>query len=699
MFSIGLKLFLGVAAIVALSTTVLFYWLTGRERAALVDAKIKAGVMVTEVMASALVAPLDFDDEDAIKKELENARVNQEVVAAGVIDPAGKSRLRVGDEVGTEQLVESPLVPGVLTSGTAIRVTRAVMSPGGKRLGQAYLVLSLDEENYSFEQRRLTILRLCALLGLGTALVLSLVVQRGVVWPLRRLSEAARRVGEGQAGVRVAVKSRDEVGVLAGAFNAMSAAVVDRERRLDEARSRVQDLLDHMRQAIVVFDLTGHTVGIASRAARTVFASDEAAIDTAGVAIAGCLYPGAADWQVEAKAFADWLELLHASEGEELAPVIELAPREVVIVRGGAPRTLELEFVPIGDPAREIMLLATDVTDTRALLLARERDARENEALRRILGSGHLLRSFLDAARERVLRCRELALGHGGEGALGSAHTELFQHVHTIKGEALAFDLVEVSGAARDLESELASPASHGEERRDRLVTLLDRLAGALDQAERRFAELAPEGELTLQRVPVDRREIAKLIELVEQRGTPEISEVAQRIAARPFGELTVTLGAKVPGWAESVGKQARLEVEGRGTPVPSRLAAVLPGVLIHLVRNAVAHGVESPSEREQKKKPPVGLVRVICRPASAGIWPRFEIVDDGQGFSSDEQAERAFSAGFTTTERPTELSGLGIGLVAVREELGRVGYGVRVEKAEEGGARFILDRLNSPAS
>lgn len=697
MFSIGLKLFLGVAAIVALSTTVLFYWLTGRERTALVDAKIKAGVMVTEVMASALVAPLDFDDDDAIKKELENARVNQEVVAAGVVDPVGNSRLRVGEEVGTEQMVESPIVPGVTTSGTAIRVTRTVMNPEGKRLGQAYLVLSLDEENYSFEQRRLTILRLCALLGLGTALVLSLVVQRGVVWPLQRLSEAARKVGEGQAGVRVAVKSRDEVGVLASAFNVMSAAVVDRERRLDEARSRVQDLLDHMRQAIVVFDLGGRTVGIASRAARTLF--DAATIDTKGVAIATCLYPDTADWQVEAKAFADWLELLEASEGEDVAPVIALAPREVVISRGGEARTLELEFVPIGDPALEIMLLATDVTDTRALLLARERDARENEALRRILGSGHLLRSFLDAARERVLRCRELAAGHGGEGAVGSAHTELFQHVHTIKGEALAFDLVEVSGAAHDLESELASPASHGEERRVRLALLLDRLAAALDQAERRFAELAPEGELTLQRVPVDRREIAKLIELVEQRGTPEIREVAQRIAARPFGELTVTLGAKVPGWAESVGKQARLEVEGRGTPVPSRLASVLPGVLIHLVRNAVAHGIESPSEREQKKKPPVGLVRVIGKPASAGIWPRFEIVDDGQGFSSDEQAERAFSAGFTTTERPSELSGLGIGLVAVREELGRVGYGVRVEKAEEGGARFVLDRLNSSAS
>lgn len=693
LFSIGLKLFVGVTTIVALASTALFYWLITRERASLIDAKREAGAMVADVLATGLVAPLDFEDEDALKRELDNVRVDRDVVYVAVLDPEGKRLAQVGER-------EAPaFVEGAreLVTAGEIQIDRPIKKPDGTALGQAVLVLSLDAVEARMAERRATLLRACGLLGLATALVLALLVERGVVAPIRRLSEAARRIEGGEAGVRVAVGSRDEVGVLAGAFNAMSEAVRDREQRLDEARARVQDLLDHMRQAIVVFDKDGVTSAGASRTALTLFGRQG---ELGGVPIAELLYPGEDAWRVERVAFQSFVDLLADADADAFADLLALAPPEVELVVAGEPRTLELEFVALGDPPHEVMMLAEDVTEARALARARERAGRENEALRRMLGSGHLVRAFVDGARERILRCREL---HAEARADASVRAELFQHVHTIKGEALTFDLDEVAGSARDLEAALAAGVTPGVER---LRELLDRLAAALDRAERRFVELAPEGELTLSRVPVDRRAIAQLEELTRQGERPDadawarIGALAQRIAARPFGELVATLSTKVPGWAASVGKSARLEIEGRETPVPSRLASVLPGVLIHLVRNAIAHGIEAPEERERAGKPAQGLIVVRCAPSGSGAWPRISVLDDGRGFATKDQAERAFTPGYSTAAPESELAGLGVGLTAVREELRAAGYAVAIERGSseeaQGGASFILDRLPS---
>ncbi|MFX8887329.1 chemotaxis protein CheA, partial [Acinetobacter baumannii] len=70
----------------------------------------------------------------------------------------------------------------------------------------------------------------------------------------------------------------------------------------------------------------------------------------------------------------------------------------------------------------------------------------------------------------------------------------------------------------------------------------------------------------------------------------------------------------RVAVWAKSEGKQARLVVEGRDVAIPPELARVLGGVLTHLARNAVAHGIEPPDERVRASKAATGSIEFVAQ-------------------------------------------------------------------------------------
>lgn len=692
---IGLKLWVTVLVVVAVASALLFVELSNRERQRLVEGKARASSMVVDLLAASLAAPLDFEDVDAAQKELVHARANSEVVWAGVFAPTGDRLVAQAGDVARAPAARPP--EGSRIGENAVEVARTVRDPKGKELGRAVLVLSLDAENAAFAATRSDTLRLCVLLALGTATVLMLVTRRQIVTPLGRLAEAARRLEAGGRAERVDVTSRDEVGALATAFNSMSEAVVDRETRLAEARREVQELLDNMRQAIVVFGGDGRVVGVASRAAHEVFGHE----DLTGTSIVDLLAPEDEVWQVERRALVEWIELA-ALVGEDGWEDIEpLAPRSVLLPRAGqAPRALELEMRPLEGTPRRIMMLATDVTDRLALEAARDREAREASALRAVVGTGHVFIAFLDGARQRLAIARELSASPLD----GAKRDAVFRHLHTIRGEAHVFELSGVVAAASDAEQALA----HGGERDSDLTgpgsravvndsaslrASLDALEVALDAARERFVAIAGEGAAS--RVPVDGAALAKLVELTAGR-SDAIAQAVRRVAARPFGELVTTIADRVPQWAESLGKRARLEVVGRDEPVPDELARVLRSAMVHLVRNAIAHGIEAPEERARAGKDEIGVVTLRCE--SRGGDTTVVIEDDGGGID-DASRERIFDAGYSTADAGGELAGLGVGLFAVREELLRASYVVSLTSAPAAGARFELRPSGRPST
>jgi HAMP domain-containing protein/HPt (histidine-containing phosphotransfer) domain-containing protein len=601
-------------------------------------------------------------------------------------------------------------------------VARTVLGRGRAPIGSAVVVFSLAPENAAFAASRRRIFWLSFALAAVTALVLIVLARALIVRPLAELGQAARRIGGGALGTRVTIASNDEMGELAFAFNAMGERLADRERRLAAATQSLRDLFDHMRQAILAFGPDGKVQGAVSRSAAAVFGDT----DLEGAHIRTLLYPDAVEHDVDAQAFDEWIAMAFQVSLDQWEQLAALAPHEVVLERPtGGPLPLELEFLPIVKGNAEgaierIMLLATDVSERRALQAAvhtqEEEHARRMAAMRRLIaGGGQIFVAFMDAARERLARCTAIVGGEPRRLSIAEID-ELFQHIHTIKGEARAFELNELETETAKLEEDLdelraaargggfaTTGSVHG-----LLVDRLARTRDAIDKGGDVFVAASPIGRAALDQITVQRSDVHALLELVGTRHDT-IARIAAGLASRPFGESAAALFEMAPSWGEEEGKRVILDVVGREVRVPSALARVLGGVLTHLVRNAVAHGIEIPVLRERAGKRVTGVVRLEAREGPAG--PEITVEDDGAGLDLRRLEERAvalgaqgsgadlvFTPGLSTLDTASLLAGRGVGLSAVRADLAAIGYAITVTFETGKYTRFVIRPADATA-
>lgn len=714
--SVGVKLAFATVSVLALVTTLVVLELTGRERESILGAKTASATAIADLMVDSLIAPLDFHDADAVGSELSSLRSNRDLLYASVWAADENEPIRVLSPSGAAAPPAKPREDAKALSlrDDRLEIVRPVTRPDGKRLGTLYLSLSLAAENAAIASTRKRIFWLSLLVVAGTATILLSIARRQIGGPLDRMMFAALRIEKGERDVRVAIGANDEFGRLAAVFNDMSAAIVERERRLADATRRLRELFDHMHQAIVVFGRDGLVEKTASAQASIIFGQ------TSGRHVKDLLYPQSTTLDVELQAFLDWLPLAIDSGADEWSELIALAPKEATLrdPRTGDLRYLGLEFEPIrqdGHVAR-IMLLATDETEVR--LLENEMRAQEEEhgkqmaRMRRLLaGGGQVFVAFLENAEERLDR-GEHALRELPEGAPLDEESrvvdELFQLVHTVKGEATAFGLGDVAIEACKVEDGLDALRSRSRQRRKgklgevrrELFEGLTATRAELSRARELFVEASPIGRAILDQITVRRSDVDRLFALAEKR-EDDIGRLAHRLASRPFSDAIGTLVEKVPVWADAFGKRAVLEVSGGPVLVPPRLTRVLPGVMAHLVRNAVAHGIETIGERRLAGKRDTGLVRAACSEGEHG--PVIVIEDDGGGLREDALrkragaggdeplAELAFLPGVTTTDAADDLSGRGMGLSAARDALREAGFEIRIESTGGKGTRFVV--------
>jgi two-component system chemotaxis sensor kinase CheA len=157
-----------------------------------------------------------------------------------------------------------------------------------------------------------------------------------------------------------------------------------------------------------------------------------------------------------------------------------------------------------------------------------------------------------------------------------------------------------------------------------------------------------------------------------------------------------------------SLGKPVKLQLEGEDTEADKAIVEMLFEPLLHIVRNAIDHGIENPETRTARGKPPVATIRL--RAARQGDQVLIEVSDDGGGIDVERVREVAkrrgvatvealglmteadvvdlvFAPGFSTAETVTQLSGRGVGMDAVRTVVERVGGRVSLESRPGRGA------------
>jgi chemosensory pili system protein ChpA (sensor histidine kinase/response regulator) len=179
-----------------------------------------------------------------------------------------------------------------------------------------------------------------------------------------------------------------------------------------------------------------------------------------------------------------------------------------------------------------------------------------------------------------------------------------------------------------------------------------------------------------------------------------------------PIGNLYTRVSRTVRDAAKTAGKLVELTLTGAETELDNSIIQQVSDPLIHLVRNAVAHGLETNEERYLAGKTDHGNVAVRAYHRGNHIY--IEVEDDGngidyervrktaveQGLYTSEQAERLverellellFHPGFTTAPRKTELAGRGVGLDVVRANLTELNGEIDVDTQKNVGTRFTL--------
>jgi two-component system chemotaxis sensor kinase CheA len=189
-----------------------------------------------------------------------------------------------------------------------------------------------------------------------------------------------------------------------------------------------------------------------------------------------------------------------------------------------------------------------------------------------------------------------------------------------------------------------------------------------------------------------------------------ELAELAWGLRLVPVEPALENLSEHASDLAAQLGKRVRVRIDAGGAALERSLLERLQEPLMHLVHNAIDHGIETPSERGNK--PTVARLDIIAR----AIGPEVEVavLDDGRGIDLERVRRRAlerglldeaaaaaagpdelygmlFESGFSTSATVSELSGRGVGLDAVRRAIESLGGEVSLSSEPARGARFSL--------
>lgn len=192
----------------------------------------------------------------------------------------------------------------------------------------------------------------------------------------------------------------------------------------------------------------------------------------------------------------------------------------------------------------------------------------------------------------------------------------------------------------------------------------------------------------------------------------------ARDILLVPFKTLTSIFPLVVRDLSISLGKSVNFKVEGEDIEIDRRILEVIKDPLIHILRNSLDHGIESPEIRKQSGKSETGSIKMIIK-QSGGNKVEIKISDDGKGLQYDKILESALKKGFISEETKetlnesditklvffsdvstskviTDISGRGLGLAIVKEKIEQLDGNIELSNGKDYGTEF---RITLPLS
>lgn len=352
--------------------------------------------------------------------------------------------------------------------------------------------------------------------------------------------------------------------------------------------------------------------------------------------------------------------------------------------------TLQFNRVMEGGKISHLLVTAFDVTVQvnleQALVEAKQKAKAEIEVMLDLLKvNPDSLNLFLKSAELALLEINEHLRSAGGSLDYRRTVNTIFRKIHTIKGEAASLGLDMFEALAQQFESMLSGLREKGEVSGDDLLALPFPL------------------EEFLQRVAMVRDITNRLAAYHDAFMPPADSDA--------FATNLTSLASRV---AQDHGKEVQLVTElDLLNSLPQRTRNELKDITIQLLRNAVAHGIETAAERQSNAKPAAGNIYVALKPADAGEY-ELTLRDDGRGLSpqeiraalvragryTEEQLNelddrqivlKIFEPGFSTAQNVSRDAGHGVGMDVVKNKVEQLGARLRISTKANAFTQFSI--------
>ncbi len=191
---------------------------------------------------------------------------------------------------------------------------------------------------------------------------------------------------------------------------------------------------------------------------------------------------------------------------------------------------------------------------------------------------------------------------------------------------------------------------------------------------------------------------------------TRDLQDLSMSLRMVPLKQLFQKMVRLVRDLARKSGKKVNFVTEGEDTEIDRNMVELLGDPLIHMIRNAVDHGIESPEDRKANGKDPVGTVTLRAYHTAGNVV--IELLDDGKGLDREKILKKAiqngivpenkelndsevfkliFAAGLSTAEKVTDVSGRGVGMDVVRKNIEAIRGRVDIDSALGKGSTFAL--------
>ena len=492
---------------------------------------------------------------------------------------------------------------------------------------------------------------------------------------------------------------------LAAAKERLEERVAERTRELDARNSKLRVVLDHVAQALFTVDLEGRISQERSAAFDQWFPGVRG-----GMHLWTMLEPINAD--TAAWTSVAWEQLREGWLPQDLA--IDQLPRK--LLHQG--RHYEIGYRPInrGAELEQLLVVISDVTEAVGLVQS-EADQREQLAVFQHLVNGRdeffeffgECQRLVSAALSEDEGHRDGGASGPGKGAGESLLATQVRALHTLKGICAIRGFGSIVSVCHALEKKLLQPG-------DRLDAA-DRaeLAEVWAALSGRVRKLT--GSVSSERIELARADLQALQAAIEEgRSHAELMHLLRRVDHEPVAHRLARLAEGARALADRLGK-AELEVtiECDDLRFDRRRWVPFWAAFVHMLRNAVDHGIESPEERVAAGKPPAGRLALRARQTTGDLV--IEIGDDGRGIDWEGVRDRAEGLGLraqteadlmqalrgggvSTKLAATEISGRGAGVSACADACEALGGEMSFESVRGKGTtfrfRFPADRGDS---